>query len=210
MSTGELDKMYSDLNTYILDLEIKYIEPHQDPLELPQLYDFDVRSFCILSHAAFEEFVENICIKVVDEMESAFKTTQRISYTTLSFLHFNSKPDMIGDDDFKCTLFEYLKDKLEKAKSTFSNYVIKNNHGVSLKYLDKMLIPLGLDIPSDARFIGSLDYLSKYRGGFAHTYKRNVKLLAPEDARSYVEDVNEMMGIITKEAKNIHYFMIHK
>lgn len=210
MKIGDLDKMYSDLNTYILDLEIKYIEPHKNPLEQPQFYDSDVRSFCILSHAAFEEFVENICIKVADEMVSAFKITQRIRYTTLSFIHFNSNAEEIGDNGLGSTLFDYFKNKLEEAKLTFSNYVMKNNHGVNLKYLDKMLIPLGLNIPSDLRFLGSLDYLAKYRGGFAHTYKRNVKQLAPEDAKVYVEDVNEMMGIITKEAKSIYCFSIHK
>ena len=208
MKSGDLDKMFSDLNTYILDLEIKYIEPHQDPLEQPYLYDFDVRSFCILCHAAFEEYVENICLKVTDEMVSTFKLTQRISYTTLSFLHFNSKAEEINDTGLGCTLFEYFKRKLDDAKSTFSNYLMMNNHGVNLKYLDKMLIPLGLDIPSDPRLLGSLDYLAQYRGGFAHTYKRNVKQLAPEDAKVYVEDVTEMMGVITKEAKSINYFKI--
>lgn len=42
------------LELYLLELEEKYIDIHDDPLEDPDKYKLDVRSYCVLSHAAFE------------------------------------------------------------------------------------------------------------------------------------------------------------
>lgn len=41
------------LELYLLELEEKYIDTHDDPLEDPDKYKLDVRSYCVLSHAAF-------------------------------------------------------------------------------------------------------------------------------------------------------------
>ena len=57
------------LELYLLELEEKYIDTHDDPLEDPDKYKLDVRSYCVLSHAAFEEFVENICLYTLNEIE---------------------------------------------------------------------------------------------------------------------------------------------
>ena len=71
------------LEMYLLELEDKYIDIHTDPLENPEMYKLDIRSFCVLSHAVFEEFVENICLYTLNEIEDKFVNTQRISYSTL-------------------------------------------------------------------------------------------------------------------------------
>ena len=62
MSEEELKNKYEDLQDYILELVVKYVEPHRNSLESPSDYKLDVRSFCILCHAAFEEFLENITL----------------------------------------------------------------------------------------------------------------------------------------------------
>ena len=60
------------LELYLLELEDKYIDIHKDPFENPEEYKLDVRSYCVLSHAAFEEFVENICLFTLNEIEEKF------------------------------------------------------------------------------------------------------------------------------------------
>ena len=40
------------LELYLLELEEKYIDTHDDPLEDPDKYKLDVRSYCVLSHVS--------------------------------------------------------------------------------------------------------------------------------------------------------------
>lgn len=63
MSSEELENKFRALENHVLELLIRYIEPHKDPLQSPNDYDLDVHSFCILSHAAFEEFVEDVTLR---------------------------------------------------------------------------------------------------------------------------------------------------
>ena len=58
-----IEEALGKLELYILELEEKYIDSHQDPLENPDDYKFDIRSYCLLAHAAFEEFVA-VSVKV--------------------------------------------------------------------------------------------------------------------------------------------------
>ena len=56
MSSKELNDRFSALEDHIAELLIRYIDTHKDTMEHPSDYSLDVHSFCILSHAAFEEF----------------------------------------------------------------------------------------------------------------------------------------------------------
>lgn len=106
------------LELYLLELEEKYIDTHDDPLEDPDKYKLDVRSYCVLSHAAFEEFVENICLYTLNEIEDKFINTQRISYSTLCLLHFNGNTKTIDDDswDDNDRIYDYLLGQIKKYK----------------------------------------------------------------------------------------------
>ena len=49
-----IEESLDKLGIYLLELEYKYISNHVDPFEDPEEYKLDVRSYCVLSHAAFE------------------------------------------------------------------------------------------------------------------------------------------------------------
>lgn len=199
------------LELYLLELEDKYIDIHKDPLENPETYKLDVRSYCVLSHAAFEEFVENVCLYALNEIEDKFVNTQRISYSTLCLLHFNGNNKTIDDDSWNNNdrIYDYLLAQLKSIKSVFSKYIVNQNHGVGIKYLKKLLIPLGLYTPLDIKHLTSLDNLTQYRGGYAHTSHRNIRSLAPEDAKIYIRDVYEIMIELANKARKIPYYSIH-
>lgn len=199
------------LELYLLELEEKYIDTHDDPLEDPDKYKLDVRSYCVLSHAAFEEFVENICLYTLNEIEDKFINTQRISYSTLCLLHFNGNNKTIDDDSWNDNdrIYDYLLAQLKSIKSVFSKYIVNQNHGVGVKYLKKLLIPLGLYTPLDIKHLTSLDNLTQYRGGYAHTSHRNIRSLAPEDAKTYIRDVYEIMIELANKTRKISYYSIH-
>lgn len=77
MLKENLKKKFKDLENHILELGIKYIEPHRNPLEKPDDYNLDVHSFCILCHAAFEEFLEDVTLYSIDTIETEFNAKYR-------------------------------------------------------------------------------------------------------------------------------------
>lgn len=74
-----------------------------------------------------------------------------------------------------------------EAKAAFSNHVFKN-HGVSIFYLRNLLIPVAIEITQDANLLNSLRKLAEGRGDYAHKGRAKM-VLAPEDAKRYVEDI---------------------
>ena len=53
-----IEQEFITLQDYLLDIEIKYICPLEKKLLLDKADELDLRSYCVLSHAAFEEFAE--------------------------------------------------------------------------------------------------------------------------------------------------------
>lgn len=53
----------------------------------------------------------------------------------------------------------------------------------------KLLTPIGIDVPQNAQELVSLVILKNIRGMYAHSFARNKKTLAPEDAQNAVFDV---------------------
>lgn len=62
-------------------------------------YNLDVHSFCILCHAAFEEFLEDVTLYSVDKIEREFNSKLRkFSFATFCFLHFDEHPLSFNDE----------------------------------------------------------------------------------------------------------------
>lgn len=198
------------LELYLLTLQEKYIEPHKDPLEPPDNYKLDIRSFCVLAHAAFEEFLESLSLYLLDEIEVNFSLRQRISYSSLCLFHFKGTDKEPDDESWKDDdkLFDRLKNQIDSIKSSYSKYIMENNHGISLKYLKKLLVPLGIDLPSDMKEILALNNLSKYRGAYAHTFYRKDFVVSPEDAWDCVNDVYKMCIKLANKAECVGYYSI--
>lgn len=200
-----IEQEFITLQDYLLDIEIKYICPLEKKLLLDKADELDLRSYCVLSHAAFEEFAENMSLKVLDEITKNFANTKQISVGLIMLLHIKGSPEDIDKIDL---LYDYILEKLKDIKSSFSKEIATSNHGVSLKYLKRMFIPIGIDIPNNSRLISSLDQLAKYRGDFAHKFSsKKIKTIpSPLDLVSYVSDITEMMGEIVRRVKSMHYF----
>lgn len=105
--------------------------------------------------------------------------------------------------------FSWRKIECLHIKSDFSTYIMNQNHGVGLKYLKRLLVSLGLYVPLDIRFSSALENLTQSRGGYAHTSHRYIRSLSPEDAKTYVRDVYEMMVKLANKSRNISYYSIH-
>jgi len=185
------DSLYNTLEGYLARLDVKFVAGYipADPSVLPAQYELDVRSYCVLSHAAFEDFVENVVLRVAADAVENWLYKRAASDVALTLLSWSGQRLLIDDDSTtsEILIFDRLRRMLEDAKSQFS-IEVHNNHGVSKLYLRKMLAPVAIDLKSDANLLNSLARLSEGRGVYAH--KGPVKsVMAPEDAKKYVSDV---------------------
>ena len=210
MSKEDLVKRYDQLELHILELMYRYIDTHNDPMQGPDDYNLDVHSFCILCHAAFEEYIEDITLYSIERIDKEFNSKiRKISYATLCFLHFDEHELTLNNDDkWSVTLNDYLKARISARKTELSKYATQENHGIDVKYLRKLLVPVGIDVPQNAKYLTSLESLKNIRGAYAHSYARNNKPMAPEDARSIAFDVLEMIQKIKNKAINMSYYII--
>lgn len=207
----DFDSLLNQLRKYVKDIEEKFIKIHlENKLAAPDDYNLDVKSYCILSHAAFEEFMETIALQVMSKSIKKYNNEGKISKPIISLMHFKSNHDNYLDKDTDTLtiqsiekIFDYNRQKLEEIKSNFSKEVHKN-HGVSLKYLRKLLMPISLDIPTDVKWSNSLAKLADERGSYAHKYLDRGKVkqsISPEDAQLVVVDCIELCNEVVNRAK---------
>lgn len=210
MSSKELNDRFSALEDHIAELLIRYIDTHKDPMEHPSDYSLDVHSFCILSHAAFEEFIEDVTLYSVDRIESEFKGNPRkFSYATLCLLHFDDHQKSINDESQWPDIFnDYLLKRISERKSELSRYAMQENHGIDIKYLRKLLLPIGIEVPRDPNETSALAQLKSIRGAYAHSYARNPRPISPEDAEKIVYDVLNMVERIKDKAIHMSYYLV--
>lgn len=210
MLRENLKKKYDDLEDHVLELLFRFIEPHKDPLQKPDVYNLDVHSFCILCHAAFEEFLEDITIFSVDKIEKEFKNKpRRFSYATLCLLHFDEhQKSLSGDDSWPDVFNDYLSERISDRKKELSKYAMHENHGIDIKYLRKLLQPIGIEVPSNPIETSALSKLKDIRGAYAHSYARHKNPLSPEDAEKIVFDVLGMIERVKDKALNMSYYIV--
>lgn len=210
MSDEELKNKYKALEYHILELIIRYIDPHKNIFEGPDEYNLDVHSFCILCHAAFEEFIEDITLYSIDKIEKNFKSPQRkFSFATLCLLHFDENSKKLNDEkDWPVVYNDYLADRITKRKSELSKYATQENHGIDIKYLRKLLQPIGIEVPNNPNETSALAKLKSIRGAYAHSYARSPKSISPEDAEDIVYDVLHMVERIKDKALNMSYYLL--
>jgi hypothetical protein len=168
----------------------------------------DVKSYCILSHFAFEDFVESISLKVMHICIDDYIMRQKISEPIVSLLHFKSSGvnyfgKLKKNDESLINIRDYTRARLMEIKSVFSNE-INENHGVSLNYLRQLLMPVAIDIPNDVTLLNSLKLLANERGFYAHKFIDRSSLrktIEPENAKIIVEDCLRLCADIRDNAK---------
>lgn len=187
----QVEDYFNELLARVCALEAKFIEPFfpVNPLVQPSAYELEVRAYCVLAHAALEEFVERTVLNLMSEAIDAWldkRTYSDVLVTLVAYYGVKLIPD--DDDSLDTTkVFDHLRKLFNTARDRFSKDV-SQNHGASLKYLRKLLVPVAVDITDDVAWLNSLQQLAKERGDYAHKTGSVQRVLAPEDARRYVFD----------------------
>lgn len=195
---ADFDALFVALNEEVSALKTKFLATFlpAKPEHTPPDFEYDVKSFSLLSHAAFEEYVEAISESMMKKIEVdllASKTTLATACFLASYGMKLDFPDDDGGPDKSC--FEHIRGAISKAKSLHSK-TLKDNHGFSAKYMRKLLIPVGINMPNGPE-MESLKKLAEARGSFAHTmaklakyggYKRANRVLTPEEVSNAAGD----------------------
>lgn len=196
------DILHGELTSHVAELTKKFILPYipADPSIAPEIYAHDVKAYCMLSHAAFEEFFEGVALSVTDCAINQWLSKRKVSDVLITLLCCHGAKMKIDDDETSLERkpFDYLRPLVENAKVYFAKEVHKN-HGVSILYLRGLLVPVAIEISQDPNWLNSLSKLAEGRGSYAH--KGRVKtVLVPEDARRYVEDVLALCNDVRTKA----------
>jgi len=197
---ADINQLQTELENEISQLEARFISKWlpADPAVQPDDFEYDVKAFCVLAHAAFEEFVEEISMTVMALAKDSW-LTQRFSKATIAILlAYESKLEIIEDvAEKQDRIFDQIRKRLDECAAAHST-VISKNHGFAIKYLRKILTPIAIDIPEDdVQMMGSLKELAEARGSYAHSlakkalygqWRRAKRPMVPEAARDVVAD----------------------
>ena len=201
------------LEDRLLDVEIKFLSSHTNPVEPASAYALDVQSYAVLCHAAFEEFAESLCLRIVNEVEERWVNKKQFSLATLCLLHFDLDVTSHLIDRWKdnSRFYDFIKIEIHNRKSKLSTYALQNNHGVSIKYLHSLFLPIGLDMPQDVNEKNSLEQLARLRGFYAHAHTSTrpnaVTITSPQTAAQTVSDVLSYMNKMANKAITMSYYL---
>jgi hypothetical protein len=197
---ADLNQLLAGLSGEIAGLETRFISKWipADPSVLPSEFEHDVKAFCVLAHAAFEEFVEEISLIVMKSAKDAW-LNQRFSKAAMAMLlAYQPKLEIVEDESQRQErIFDQIRKHLDDCVAAHS-IALSKNHGFSLKYLRSILTPVAIDIPEDdIQMMASLKELTEARGSYAHSlakqalygqWKRAGRPMVPESARDAVSD----------------------
>ena len=184
---------FDGLKKHIAELEGRFINQFipVDPEIGPEEYEHFVKAYCLLSHAAIEEYIEEVALKVMKRSIDDWRNKKKLVNSLLTIIAYYGIRIKVDEGEEETKIFDYLRKILDDANDKFSKDVEKN-HGISISNLRNLLIPVGIDIKQDINLKDSLKKLSSERGVYAHYQKGDrkgaKKVISPENAKSYVGD----------------------
>lgn len=214
--SATINELENELDGYIESLRTNFIAkfiPAQ-PEHKPEYFEHVVKAYCVLAHAAFEEFVEVISTMVMSNAIDAWKTNGNVTRPLLALaLYYRKSICSVDDEDApQETCFNAVRLAIDEIKKEHSR-AIHENHGFSLTYLRRTLTPVFIDVTTEIRLTNSLRTLADARGSYAHTSAKYAifidktkakRPMTPETARDTVNDCLELCKKISAAA--IAYF----
>jgi hypothetical protein len=199
-----LDELFSELERNLERLKGRYIDSHLADV-LSEGAELDVKSYCILSHALFEQFIEGICAAVANAAKSAWDTPTRVvtrPLLTLINYHGEQCSTEVKHPGSIRYGYDVVRDAVDEALKKYLTYLRQENHGITEAHLRKMLWPVGIEVPTEMRYEGSLAQLTKNRGFHAHGYDIK-KTIAPQEALQWVTDCKDLCREIKDAGKQL-------
>ena len=205
---NEFEKLLSELREDIEELEKTFVrgfiddrKKKPDQVADPDEYEHHVKAYCVLCHAALEEYFKDVARAVMKRCIKEWIYLRKYTDTLVILVsYYGQKLEIDHDENTNETkVFDYLRGIFDEVEDKFSRAIYRNN-GISLENLRNLLIPVAIDITDDANLKNSLNQLVHERGTYAH--KGNKGALAPEYAKDYVDDCLELCEDVKAKAES--------
>ncbi|MDX2305177.1 MAG: HEPN domain-containing protein [Microscillaceae bacterium] len=200
------DGVFNILKNYLDNLYAFFSGRYTPNVRPDDSYYNDLKAYTLLSHAAIEDFFEDIAKRVLVESIKQWINENKLNDTILSSIKF------IQSKQLNEVLISLLRFKIENKKKEKGNFYVQfkslldeiengykkkldDNNGIRPEKLEKLFEAVGLDISDDPRLRTSLVLLADARGDFAHKKKPDNSILKYanfEDMKNRVDDVLEI------------------
>ncbi|MEK7396443.1 MAG: hypothetical protein AAB116_05860 [Candidatus Poribacteria bacterium] len=135
---------YKNLEARLNQLRRYYLPRLIEPTRVYRTQQVDkTMAFTVLAHAEIEQFLEDICEQVAIRTADEWNQAKRISRSTVSLVSFYGETKNFPES-LVLTGRPEMTQRIEQAKNNFTDYIHKNNNGVSRSDLIRMLLPVGL------------------------------------------------------------------
>ena len=145
-----------------------------------------IRSYCLLCHAEFESYIENITLEVVKKAFDKWQLNKQLISPIIFHLAFNYT-SKIKDIPYSLIVKAFLD--YEKT--------IKNNHGIKENNLNNFFKPIGYEMDSVLKI--SLNSFGGTRGEIAHTSFSTQQPLDPVIEKTNVQQILLGLGVFDDE-----------
>lgn len=196
-------KELKQLTLFMTEIDRRYLAPHTaiNTLAPPtREEELDVAAFAVLAHGALENFVEGLSLWAVNRVQANW-IRKRASRSTVVLLRGTSPTVDFAKET--STVFNLIRTSIDEAKTAHSSRV-EGNNGIALKHLRRLLLPVGIDVPTDPVLVGSLDALIKMRHDWAHQYRHGAKTSkSAADVRKTAQDCVALAEQLCKGALSL-------
>lgn len=156
-------KLFNDLNARIGALEDRYLPQEADPLgDYTEAQRDDARAFLLLAHAAIEDYLERLSLKLSAEAERRASAGAYDEFVC-TFLYFWSED--AGKKSKAGSLLDVMRGAAGLHRKT-----IGGNHGIKAKDVSSLFAPFCVSgVNLDPNFEAALNLFGTRRGKCAHT-----------------------------------------
>jgi hypothetical protein len=192
----------------ILEQELKKLRKYFLPRQFDPQGNYSERqialatAYRVLAHAEIEAYLEDRVLEIHNYAMRIWKQNKRVTKTlTCLFAFLNSKSDIFSDlsnlDQGSSEQIPQKKlkfDEKRKKVSEFFHTSVQKNHGVRIKNILSLLLPIGIDIEElDEIWLQEMNNFGKKRGDFAHQSASNYKTNQLPDPKSELEMINRLV-----------------
>lgn len=155
-----------------------------------------IKAYYLLTHAAIERYIENICLRVVSNEWDDYSNNKKLSSILVNIAivlqYTDNGSQAIGTT--KIQSFRHANLLIKKIKEIYEK-LVEENHGISERNIRTILLPLGIDCGTlDNTEMSTLTSFSKSRGSLAHN--SGAKVL--EDAGAAKAKISQIVTIVER------------
>ncbi|MER5461988.1 HEPN domain-containing protein [Streptomyces sp. NPDC002668] len=191
---------YNQLKRRIDRLDRLFL-PTQSPVGSYTADEYDqVRAFIVLSHAEVEEYIEAMCLNILQKAEARWCSSAFAGACVAALMLYNDKqtkpPKSLAKQAQKDTVDEIVKSAFQKHR----NLAERENHGVKEANLLRLLLPIGFkESDFDSVWLGVMNSFGANRGMVAHQSASRVQN-PPDPAISRRQVQDALSGLLLLES----------